>query len=150
MPAHNPYRSWWSDYAAFHLGLLRRKTLALLDEKGLAQPLFIHHSADDDTAFVSGVRDLEERQRRAGRMVDYRLLANRVDTNCRPYTSSRCDELVTPPPTQCGIQHASLVLEKPLFLDGAAGGKVCEPANPLFAGMIADALDFHETQVRTR
>ena len=66
IPINNPYRSWWSDYAAFHLGLLRRKTLALLDEKGMTQPLFIRHSADDGTALPSGVRDLAERQIRAG------------------------------------------------------------------------------------
>jgi pimeloyl-ACP methyl ester carboxylesterase len=150
IPINNPYRSWWSDYAAFHLGLLRRKTLALLDEKGMTQPLFIRHSADDGTAFPSGVRDLAQRQTRAGRTVDFHELTRRADANCRPYTSSRCEDLVQPPPLNCGIQHASLVLEQPLFLHGAASGQVCEPANPLFAGMVADALAFHEEQVRTR
>lgn len=138
----NTFRQRLSEYGALHLGILRRATLQALAERPLTAPVFIAHSVADTIAPIGGVDALVAD--RAGRGEVVRVTVD--DTrraNCRELAS----DCITPAPvaTACGIPHASLVLADPVRPDGAAEGPVCEPANPQFAPMIAQAKAFLAT-----
>lgn len=145
----NPYRSWFSDYGAYHLALLRRRTLEVLDRESLARPVFAAHSVDDASAYIGGVERLLRDHAPKGRSRLLRL-DDESPANCRPFEDGECLQRTAAPEEPCGIEHASVVLAEPIRLGGEPGAEVCEPANPEFADMMAAALRFLDDEVRRR
>ncbi|MFW5832827.1 MAG: alpha/beta hydrolase [Pseudomonadota bacterium] len=129
----NPYRNFFSAYAALRLGELRRETLAALDARPLDAPLLVAHSAADIVSPIAGVEGLI-----AGHLHPDRVSRVTIDDerpeNCRVLQS----DCVRPAPVvaACGLPHASLTLAVPIR--EALSGAVCEVANPRF-DTVADA-----------
>lgn len=135
----NTYRQRLSEYGALHLGILRRATLEALAEQPLTAPLFIAHSVADTVAPIRGVDALVVAHAGDGEVVRVTVDDTRR-ANCRDLLS----DCITPAPVPaaCGIPHASVVLAESVRPEGAREGAVCEPANPQFARMIAQAKAF--------
>jgi alpha-beta hydrolase superfamily lysophospholipase len=131
--AGNPYRNFFSAYAALKLGELRRTTLAALDARPLDVPMLVAHSVADTVSPIAGVDALAAGHLRPDRVLRVTIDDERPE-NCRVLLS----DCVRPAPVvaACGVPHASLTLPAPIRQ--ARTGAVCEVANPRFS-TVADA-----------
>jgi len=121
----NPYRYARMDMdGARELARLIKETDSLLkgfDAKNLfPKRVFAAHSECDETADISGIRNLQEK------------------TPPKRFTFCII-------PKSEDVSHASLVLEEPIFaVDSTEGEKPLEKANPKFADMMAAISEFEK------